>query len=172
MTVNIITGFETLYNVMIGCLEAENVTDGLLEDVLDIVNMYYSEASVDEPCIWVTQHPTTPIRQADISQTMELQTPFEFDCAVYDNDLDDANVQSQNLANRVVLAVLNNWQTIQSELLPGQRMIKNITFNTYSPVGYVNVKGKSDRVPVTGVILNVHHIINWKMYCQQYNNGE
>ena len=33
--------------------------------------------------------------------------------------------------------------------------------------GYVDVKSKSDKVPVTGVVLNVHHIINWKMCCKQ-----
>ena len=33
MTVGIVTGMEKLYNIMIGCLEAENTTNGLLEDV-------------------------------------------------------------------------------------------------------------------------------------------
>jgi hypothetical protein len=102
---------------------------------------------------------------------MELTTPFEFDCGVYDNDIEDANMQSQNLANRVILSVLRNWQTVQAELLPGQRMIKNITLNRYSPLGYVNVKGKSDRVPVTGVVLDVNHIVNWSLCCKQLNNN-
>ena len=135
------------------------------------VNTYYEEGSIDEPVIWITQHPTTANRQADISQTMELTTPFEFDCGVYDNDLEDANMQSQNLANRVILSVLRNWQTVQAETLPGQRMIKNITLNRYSPLGYVNVKGKSDRVPVTGVVLDVNHIVNWSLCCKQLNNN-
>ena len=135
------------------------------------VNTYYEEGSIDEPVIWITQHPTTANRQADISQTMELTTPFEFDCGVYDNDIEDANMQSQNLANRVILSVLRNWQTVQAETLPGQRMIKNITLNRYSPLGYVNVKGKSDRVPVTGVVLDVNHIVNWSLCCKQLNNN-
>ena len=53
-------------------------------------------------------------------------------------------------------------------------MITNITLESYSPVGYVPVTGKSDKVPVTGVILNVHHIINWKLCCKhigESNNG-
>ena len=148
------------------------VEDGLLEDVETFTNAYYDEGSVDEPVIWMTQHPTTANRQADISMTMELTTPFEFDCGVYDVEIEDANNQSQNLCNRVILSVLKNWQTAQADLMQGQRMIKNITLDRYSPIGYVPVKGKSDKVPVTGVVLNVHHIVNWQLCCQQINNGE
>jgi hypothetical protein len=171
MTVNILTGFEKINEIINECITREITTDGLLEDVETFVNTYYEEGSIDEPVIWITQHPTTANRQADISQTMELTTPFEFDCGVYDNDLEDANMQSQNLANRVILSVLRNWQTVQAETLPGQRMIKNITLNRYSPLGYVNVKGKSDRVPVTGVVLDVNHIVNWSLCCKQLNNN-
>ena len=89
--------------------------------------------------------------------------PFEFDCRVYEADLEDSNLASQNLANRVIMSLLNNWQTVQARELPNQRLIRNITLQTYSPVGYVNVTNKSDKVAVTGVILNVIIIINWKM---------
>ena len=82
-------------------------------------------------------------------------------------DLDDSNLASQNLANRVVMSILNNWQTIQASELPGQRLIKNITLQTYSPVGYVNVTNKSDKVAVTGVILNVNVLLNWRMCYQR-----
>ena len=174
MTVNIVTGFEKINTIITECINREMTEDGLLSDVETFINTYYEEGSVDEPCIWVTQHPTTADRQADISHTMTLITPFEFDCGVYDNDMETANQESQNLAGRVILSILRNWQTIQQEILPGQRMITNITLETYSPVGYVPVTGKSDKVPVTGVILNVHHIINWKLCCKQIgesNNG-
>ena len=144
-------------------------TNGLLEDVETFVNTYYQEGSIDEPVIWITQHPTTAGRQADISKTIELVTPFEFDCGVYDVDIEDANTASQNLANRVILAVLKNWLTVQSEVIPGHRMIKNISLDRYSPLGYVPVKGKSDKVPVTGVVLNVHHLVNWSLCCKQLN---
>jgi hypothetical protein len=167
MTVNIVTGFEKINEIIHTCITMEITDGGLLSDVESFVNTYYDEGSVDEPVVWVTQHPTNADRQADISQTMTLITPFEFDCGIYDVDLDTADMESQNLAGRVILSILRNWQTVQSEILPGQRMITNITLETYSPVGYVDVKGKSDKVPVTGVVLNVHHIINWKMCCKQ-----
>ena len=170
--VNILTGFEKINQIMNCCITREMVEDGLLEDVETFTNAYYDEGSVDEPVIWMTQHPTTANRQADISMTMELTTPFEFDCGVYDVEIEDANNQSQNLCNRVILSVLKNWQTAQADLMQGQRMIKNITLDRYSPLGYVPVKGKSDKVPVTGVVLNVHHIVNWQLCCQQINNGE
>ena len=167
MTVNIKTGFEKLDQIMNCCITREMTTDGLLEDVESFVNTYYEEGQVDEPVIWMTQHPTTANRQADISQTMELVTPFEFDCGVYDVEIEDANRLSQNLANRVILSILKNWQTVQSEVIPGKRMIKNITLNRYSPLGYVPVKGKSDKVPLTGVVLDIHHRVNWSMCLKQ-----
>ena len=174
-TVGIVTGMEKLYNIMIGCLEAENTTNGLLEDVETIVNSYYNESHLEEPIVWITEHPSTANRQADISQTMELSVPFEFDCGVYEIDLDDSFNASQNLANRVIMSILNNWQRVQAEELPNQRLIKNITLQTYSPVGYVNINGKSDKLAVTGVILNVNIVINWRMcyrLIQQQNEGE
>ena len=177
MTVGIVTGMEKLYTIIVKCLEEENKENGLLEDVETINNSYYNETHLEEPIVWVTQHPASANRQADLSQTMELTVPFEFDCGVYDVDLDDSNLASQNLANRVIMSILNNWQTIQATELPGQRLIKNITLQTYSPVGYVNITNKSDKVAVTGVILNVNIILNWRMCYQilqqqQENNEE
>ena len=174
MTVNILTGFEKINQIMNCCITREMTEGGLLEDVESFVNTYYDEGRVEEPVIWMTQHPTTASRQADISQTMELTTPFEFDCGVYEADMEDANMASQNLANRVILSILKNWQTAQAELLPGQRMIRNITLETYMPMGYVDVDGKSDKVPITGVILNVNHIVNWVLCCRQIqqDNGD
>ena len=173
MTVNILTGFEKINTIINKCVSDEINQDGLLSDVETFINTYYNEGQVDEPVIWITQHPTTVERNADISKTLLLKTPFEFDCGVYEVDLEDANTSSQNLCNRVILSILKNWQTVQSEELPNNRMIRNIELETYSPMGYVDVTGKSDKVPITGVILNVYHIINWQQCCRQItNNGD
>ena len=171
MTVGIVTGMEKLYNIIIKCLEEENKENGLLEDVETIVNSYYNESHLEEPIVWITEHPSSANRQVDISQTMELKVPFEFDCGVYELDLDDSFNASQNLANRVIMSILNNWQRVQAEELPNQRLIKNITLQTYSPVGYVNINGKSDKLAVTGVILNVNVVINWRM-CLRNQQGD
>ena len=162
---------EKLYTIITRCLEEENKTDGLLEDVETIINSYYNESHLEEPIVWITEHPSSANRQADLSQTMELTVPFEFDCGVYEIDLDDSFNASQNLANRVIISILNNWQRVQAEELPNQRLIKNITLQTYSPVGYVNINGKSDKLAVTGVILNVNVVLNWGM-CLRNQQGE
>ena len=170
--VNILTGFEKINVIINKCITNEMKPDGLLSDVETFINTYYNEGQVDEPVVWITQHPSTVEKNPDISKTVYLKTPFEFDCGVYEVDLEEANTASQNLCNRVILSILKNWQTIQAEELPHDKMIYNIGLETYSPMGYVPVTGKSDKVPITGVILNVYHIINWQLCCQRINNGE
>lgn len=169
--VNILTGFEKINTIIHGCITAEMVENGILEDVETFINTYYEEGSVDEPVVWITQHPTTVERNADISKTLLLKTPFEFDCGVYEVEIEDANTSSQNLCNRVILSILKNWQRVQASEIPNARMIMNIELDRYMPMGYVTVKGKSDKVPITGVILNVYHVINWQQCCQQLTNN-
>ena len=176
MTVNIVSGFENLHKIMKGSIEAEMTENGLLSDVETFIPVYLDEEHVEEPVVWMYQLETMPVRQADISQTMELSTPFQFNCAVYESEIEDSNTSAQNLACRVVISILNNWQTIQSTILTGQRMIRNITLDRYYPLGTIEVNGKSERLPVIGVRLNVNHVINWKMCCREQqtnnNNGE
>ena len=171
MTVNIVSGFENIYKVMKGCIDAEMTNEGLLKDVETFIPVYLEEEHVEEPVIWMYQLETTPSRTADISQTMELTTPFQFNCAIYESDIQDANTSAQNLACRVVLAILNNWQTVQAEL-DTPRFIRNITLDRYYPLGTIEVNGKSERLPVIGVRLNVNHIINWKLCCRTNNDNE
>ena len=171
MTVNIVSGFENIYKVMKGCIEAEMTENGLLNMVETFIPVYLDEERVEEPVVWMYQLETTPTRQADISQTMELTTPFQFNCAFYETDIEDANTSCQNLACRVVLAILNNWQTVQASL-DTPRFIRNITLDRYYPLGTIEVNGKSERLPVIGVRLNVNHIINWKMCCRTINDEE
>lgn len=171
MTVSIVSGFENIYKVMKGCIDAEMTNEGLLKDVETFIPVYLEEEHVEEPVIWMYQLETTPSRTADISQTMELTTPFQFNCAIYESDIQDANTSAQNLACRVVLAILNNWQTVQAEL-DTPRFIRNITLDRYYPLGTIEVNGKSERLPVIGVRLNVNHIINWKLCCRTNNDNE
>ena len=168
---NIVVGMETLQTILAGCIDAEMTDDGLLEDVATFKRIYLEEEHIDEPFIWMYQHETRPNRQADISRTMELTTPFQFNCAVYEPELEDANESTMNLATRVILAVQKNWQTIQNQELPGQRLIRNITLETFYPLGTVDVNNKSERLPVIAVVLNVNHIIDWRLCCKQ-NLGE
>ena len=169
---NIIHGFENVYKIMKDSIDAELGEDGILSDVETFIPVYSEEERVDEPLIWMYQLETIPVRNADLSQTMDLQTPFQFNCAVYEPDLEDANKECQNLACRVVISILKNWQTIQNSLTPSERMITNISFDRYYPLGTIEVNGKSERLPVTGVILNVTHRINWTMCCRNLTNNQ
>ena len=169
MTVNLITGFEIVYDVIKESVEAEICTGGLLEDVETFIPVYTNEEHVEEPVVWMHQLETTPGRQADISGTMELITPFQFNCAIYEAEIEEANAETQNLCNRVALAILKNWQTVQASKQLG-KTIKNITFQRYYPLGTIDVNGKSERLPVTGIVLEVHHIVNWLMCCKNLTN--
>ncbi len=169
MTVNLVTGFDKVYTIIKESVEAEICEDGILEDVETFIPVYTNEEHVEEPVVWMHQLQTTPGRQADISGTMELITPFQFNCAVYESEIEDANAKTQNLCNRVALAILKNWQTIQSQQESG-KTIRNITFQRYYPLGTIDVNGKSERLPVTGIVLEVHHIVNWQMCCKNLTN--
>lgn len=175
MSVSIDYGFDKIQEIMKTCIETEMVEGGLLEDVETFIPIYYEEQHVEEPVIWMTQHTANASRQADITQTMDLIIPFEFDCAVYERELEDSINASQNLATRVVLSIVRNFLTVQNTITNGRRIIKNIGLETYYPVGYVDVNGKSERLPVTGVIINVTLTINWVLCCRQLqntNNGD
>jgi len=172
MTVNIVSGFENVYKVLKQSVEAELVEEGLLECVETFIPVYLDEERVEEPVVWMYQLETTPNKGANISQTMTLTTPFQFNCAFYETEIEDANISCQNLACRVVLSILKNWQTVQASLLPGERMITSIDFDRYYPLGTIEVNGKSERLPVIGVRLNVNHIINWRQCCRITNDNE
>ena len=167
MTVNISIGLEKIQEIMKQCIDTEITADGLLEDVETYLTVYSEEEHVEEPFIWMYQHEARASRQPDISSTMDLTIPFQFNCAVYEREIEDANTSTQNLATRVLLSICKNWQTVQSQVLPGQRLIKNITLETFYPMGTVQVNNKSEKLPVVAVVLNVNIIINWKMCCKQ-----
>jgi len=167
MTVNIQTGLEKVQLVMKGCIENEIRENGLLEDVESFFTVWNNEDHVEEPVIWMYQHETRAGRQADISHTMDLTIPFQFNCSVYKPELEDANTATQNLATRVILSILRNWQTVQAEIMQDNgRIIRNITLETFYPLGTIDVNNKSERLPVIGVLLNVSIIVNWKMCCK------
>lgn len=167
----IVQSFESIVQVMQTCIDQEMVENRILSDVNTFIPSYYNEAVVDEPVVWMTQHPSIAEKQTDISQKMELITPFEFDCAVYDSDLGIAEQKSQNLATRVVLAVVKNYLQVQRELLGG-RIIKRIGLETYYPVGQVQIQGKSERITATGVVLNVVHVIDWVTCCKKLEGDD
>ena len=168
---NIITGLESITETIKCCIKTENVESGLLEDVEDIITVYNNEDGVETPGIWMVQHPTTPRDKVDLRQQLTLISPFEFVCIEYDEDPEKAEAKSQNLATRVVMSVLKNYQSVQTQL-GYTRTIRKVEFNTYRPVGEISVIGKSEKVPVTGVILDVIHDVNWYNCCKKFEEQQ
>ena len=162
---NLLTGLEAVTKIIKECITIENVPDGILEDVQSIIKVANNEEGVDEPAVWIVQHPTLPEKNANISKIMTLVTTFEFVCIEYDPDPETAELKSQNLAARVVLSILRNFQQVQMEY--DVRVIKNIRFNMFYPVGEVAVAGKREKVPVTSVSIEVLHDINWLNCCKR-----
>lgn len=163
---SLITGLESVTKTIKKCIENENVTSGLLEDVEDIITIYNNEDGIETPGVWMVQHPTTARDRVDLRQQLTLVSPFEFVCIEYDSDPELAEEKSQNLATRVALSVLKNYQSVQNSL-GYERTIAKIEFNTYRPVGEISVKGKAEKVPVTGIILDVVHVVNWMNCCRR-----
>ena len=163
---SLITGLESITKTIKTCITNENASGGLLEDVEDIITVYNNEDGVEEPAVWMVQHPTTAVKNVDLRQQLTLESPFEFVCIEYDEDPEKAEEKSQNLATRVALSVLKNYQSVQSEL-GYTRTISKIEFNTYRPVGEISVVGKSEKVPVTGIILNDIQVVNWMNCCRK-----
>ena len=168
---NIINGLESITETIKCCLKTENVESGLLEDVEDIITVYNNEEGVETPAVWMVQHPTTPRDKVDLRQQLTLISPFEFVCIEYDEDPEKAEEKSQNLATRVIMSVLKNYQTVQAQL-GYTRTIRKIEFNTYRPVGEISVIGKAEKVPVTGVILDVVHDVDWYNCCRKLQQEE
>ena len=108
---SLITGLESVTKTIKQCLECENAPYGLLEDVEDIITVYNNEEGVEEPAVWMVQHPTIARDRVDLRQQLTLVSPFEFVCIEYDRDPEKAEEKSQNLATRVALSVLKNYQT-------------------------------------------------------------
>ena len=168
---SLITGLEEITETVKECIRSENVSGGLLEDVEDIITVYNNEDGVEEPAVWMVQHPTTAINNVDLNQKLTLESPFEFVCIEYDEDPEEAERKSQNLATRVAMSVLKNYKTVQTSN-GGHRTIRKIEFNTYRPVGEISVQGKSEKVPVTGIILNVIHVVDWMNCCRQLESQQ
>ena len=170
---NILLGLEAVTRIMQDCIKTENKEDGILHDVNSIITVVNNEYGVDEPCIWINQHPTTvkPSTKTSLSNTITLQTVFEFVCIEYDPEPEVAEMKGQNLASRCVLAVMKNFQKLQKEYY-NQQVIHNIEFNMFYPVGEVTIKGKSDKIPATSVTLNVLHRIDWLNCCKKIIKNE
>ncbi len=117
--------------------------------------------------MWIHEHPTIPEQgqTPNLSQTMDLLTPFEFICIEYDPDVEIAAYKAKNLATRVGASLLKNFNRVKSLPEDPDRMFRVIRFNQFIPDGEATViKGKSDKVPACGILFDFVYPIQW-LYC-------
>lgn len=165
---NIISSQEIITTRIKECINAEMNPDGLLADVETFIPSYRMEEEMEEPCIWLFEHPTTLAddKVGALSQKLKLQTPYEFVCVVYDEeDIEQSEMLGKNLASRVAASIAKN-----SKQLNEDRLISKIKFDALYPVGEVTIQNKSDKAPATSVRIIVQYYIDWMNCCRKNNN--
>ncbi|MGN0176641.1 MAG: hypothetical protein ACI389_02265 [Methanobrevibacter sp.] len=156
---------EKVLEIIEACLIHEKESsDGLLNHVKTIISVYNNEYGVDEPAIWIVQHPTTRKGDDNLSQSLLVNSTIEFVCVEWDKDPRIAEKKARELATKVAKSIKKNYRKIQYAKF-NDRIIKNVKFNTLYPVGEIDVEGKTQKTPVAGIILDFEFIIDWINCC-------
>lgn len=155
---------ESIISTVNACIGHERKEGGLLEHVKTVVEVYNNEYGVEEPAIWIVQHPITVNSKDNLSQELTLIFTIEFACVEWDSNPLIAEKKSRQLSYRVAQSIKNNYRRIQYELVE-DRIIENVKFNTLYPVGEMDVEGMTDKTPVSGIILDFEFTVDWPNYC-------
>jgi len=160
---DIVTGLEMPARTVEAYLKQENRLNGLLSDVSSITSSYKSIKPVDPPCIWIIEHPIEPTDQksSNLSSISILKSTFEFVCVEYDSDPDIAGEKSKNLATRVGATILKHFNRIKARPTDPDMFFQSVRFNRLIPDGKVEIRSKGDTIPVSSIILEFIHRINW-----------
>lgn len=141
-------------------IKTENTPTGILSDVQEVIYSNNTEGSIDEPCIWIVEHPTIESEKhkgkGSLSHITYLQTSFEFVCVEYDPDLEQSDIKAKNLASRVGSCIIKNFNKGNNG-----HIFSNFKFETLYPAGEVAVAGKSEKVPVTSIVFTFYYKIDW-----------
>lgn len=157
---------ENVLEIIEDCLKHEQtIEDGLLNHVKTIISVYNNEYGIEEPAIWIVQHPITRNSNDNLSQELILNSSVEFVCVEWDSDPKIAERKARELVTKVALAIKKNYRKIQYEKF-NDRIIENVKFNRLHPVGEgVNVEGKLQKIPIAGIVLDFEFTIDWTNYC-------
>ena len=148
---NIINSQELVTTRIKECIYSEMNSEGLLHDVETFIPSYRMDEPMEEPCVWLFEHPTTVAddKKGLLGGKLYLQTPFEFVCIVYDeDDIEQSEMAGKNLASRVARSIIKN----------------SVKLN---PVGEVTIKNKSNKAPATSVRIIVKYYIDWMNCCKE-----
>ena len=147
------------------CIYSEMHSGGLLHDVETFIPSYRMDEPMEEPCVWLFEHPTTVAddKKGLLGGELYLQTPFEFVCIVYDDDdIEQSEMAGKNLASRVTLSIIKNIIKLNKD-----GAIKKIDFDTLYPVGEITIKNKSNKAPATSIRIIVKYYIDWMKCCKE-----
>lgn len=141
------------------CIKNEICENGLLSDVETFIPSYRMDEPMDIPAVWLFEHPTTEIvqKQGKLSSKIYLQTPFEFVCLVYEDDLEEAERLGKDLASRVGSSIMKHGLKLKN----GERIIHNIVFKSLYPVGEVQIEGKTKKTPATSIVFEIRYYVDW-----------
>lgn len=156
---------DNVLEIVEACLNYEKETpEGLLNHVKTIISVYNNEYGIIEPAIWMVQHPITLERQETVDEII-LNSTIEFACVEWDKDPKIAEKKSRDLATKVALSIKNNYRKIQFDKF-NDRIIEKVKFNTLYPVGEgLDVEGKTQKTPVSGIVLDFEFTVDWIDQC-------
>ena len=167
---NIVEGPAKVTQLIKDCINAERGEGGLLEEVVSFMPSYQFDDEIEEPFIGLFEQETTPVVDGTLSHKIELQTPFEFICIVYDDeDMEQSEIKGKKLACKVAATIARHFKRkVDDETLP----IKKIVLDTIYTAGTADVEGKADRAVVTSIRISVNYYVDW-MICYKNNlNGD
>lgn len=158
---NLIESGEMITQIVKKCITDEIKPEGLLSDVQTFIPSYRMDEPMDEPAVWLFEHPTIESNdnkgKGRLSSIIYLVTTFEFVCIVYDDELEEAEMKGKNLALRVGQALMKN-------ILKGnnnRRVVNNIHFKSLYPTGEVQIENKTTQTPATSIVFDIEYVVDW-----------
>ena len=162
---NIIEGPALVTQLMKNCITAEMVEDGILEDVNTFIPSYQFDKDLIEPCIGIFEHETTPVVDGTLSHKIELETPYEFICIVFDDeDIEQSEIKGKDLAGRVAASIAKNFKRVTVD--DKQISVKAPIIEAMYPVGTVEIQDKGVEAVATSIRIKVNYYVDW-MACMK-----
>lgn len=156
---------ENILEIVEDCLNYEKESsEGLLNHVKTIIHTYNNEYGIEEPAIWIVEHPIIRKSNDNLSQELTLISTIGFVCVEWDKDPKIAEKKARTLASKVALSIKRNYRRIQYNKF-NDRLIVNVLFNTLHPVGEIDVEGKTKKTPVAGIVLDFEFDVDWENSC-------
>lgn len=169
MTMDLVQGISKVTQLVKNCITSEMVPEGILHDVKSFIPSYRFEDDLDEPLIGLFEHKTEPVTDGTLSHQIELQTPYEFLCVVYDDDLEESEIKGKDLAGRVCVAIAKNFTRIFKD---EKLTVKKPAIRSINPVGIAELEGTSQEAAVTSVVIEITYYVDWmKCIKKKYNEN-